>query len=123
MTYVMMYAGGTATSPRRTANYQLLKGNRTVVWILLSFMILLLVTGYGLMKPNLIDSRTGDLVDYWTALRLHTLLDVPLMIFFLIHVMVENQVFVDALGIQEPETTESAGVQARSNLFDFGPIC
>ena len=89
MTYVMIYAGGTAMSHRRTANHYLLKINRTIVWILLFFMILLLITGYGLTKPKLIESLTGGLVDYWTALRLHTLLDVPLMILLLIHVMVE----------------------------------
>ncbi len=76
-------------SPKRTANYYLMKTNRAIVWVLLFFMILLIITGYGLTKPNLMYSLTGGLVDYWTAAYFHALLDVPLIILLLIHVTIE----------------------------------
>lgn len=76
-------------SPRRTVNFYLMKMNRAIVWVLLFFMIMLVITGYGLTKPNLIYSLTGGLIDYWVAFNLHTLLDVPLLILLLIHVIIE----------------------------------
>ena len=76
-------------SPRKISNYYLMKINRVIVWVLLFFMILLIVTGYGLTKPNLIYSLTGGIIDYRTAFNLHTLLDVPLLILLLIHVVIE----------------------------------
>jgi len=66
-----------------------MKINRAIVWVLLFFMILFIVTGYGLTKPNLIYSLTAGLVDYWAAFRLHTMLDVPLLILLLVHVLIE----------------------------------
>ena len=38
---------------------KLMKINRIVVLVLLLFMMVLIVTGYGLTKPNLINSLTG----------------------------------------------------------------
>lgn len=63
--------------------------NRLIVWLLLAFMILLTVTGYGLTKPNLMYSLTGGLIDYWTAQYLHSLLDMPLLLLLLVHVVIE----------------------------------
>lgn len=76
-------------SPRKTINYYLVKINRVIVWVLLFFMILLVVTGYGLTKPNLIFSLTGGIINYWTASSLHRLLDLPLLVLLLIHVIIE----------------------------------
>ncbi|UCH32728.1 MAG: hypothetical protein JSV05_04980 [Candidatus Bathyarchaeota archaeon] len=73
----------------KNANYYLMKVNRAIVWILLFFMILLVVTGYGLTKPNLISFLTGGILDFFTASYLHTLLDVPLFVLLLVHVIVE----------------------------------
>ena len=66
-----------------------MKANRVVVWVLLLFMILLIVTGYALTKPALIISLTGGILDYQTAFYLHTLLDVPLFVLLLLHVIIE----------------------------------
>ena len=76
-------------SPKKILNYYLMRINRIIVWFLLFFMILLIVTGYALTKPNLIHSLTGGIIDYRTAFDLHTLLDVPLLILLLIHVIIE----------------------------------
>ena len=70
-------------------NYYLMKANRIIVWILLFFMILFIVSGYGLTKPNLIHFLTFGLIEYSTAFQIHRLLDVPLLVFLLIHVIIE----------------------------------
>jgi len=66
-----------------------MKINRVIVWGLLFFMILLVVTGYGLTKPNLVYSLTGGIINYRSAAYLHSLLDVPLLVLLLIHVIIE----------------------------------
>ncbi|UCG45339.1 MAG: hypothetical protein JSV58_00735 [Candidatus Bathyarchaeota archaeon] len=66
-----------------------MKLNRIMVWLLLLLMILLVITGYGLTKPNLVSSFTGGWIDYWTAQYLHTLLDLPLLLLLLVHVIIE----------------------------------
>jgi hypothetical protein len=66
-----------------------MKVNRVVVWVLLLFMILLIMTGYGLTKPTLIHSLTGGILNYQIAFYLHTLLDVPLLVLLLLHVIIE----------------------------------
>ena len=76
-------------SPRKTLNYYLMKTNRLIVWILLPLMIVFILTGYGLTKPNTIRSLTGGVLNYKTALYLHTLLDVPLFFLLAIHVIIE----------------------------------
>ena len=74
---------------RKPLDYYLIKLNRIFVWFLLLFMILLVITGYALAKPGLISYLTGGLINYQNAAYLHTLLDVPLLIFLLVHVVIE----------------------------------
>ena len=93
-----------------------MKMNRAIVWVLLFFMILLIVTGYGLTKPNLIYSLTGGLVDYWAALRLHTLLDVPLLILLLIHVIIEIKFSLMRWGFKNQKLLNLL-------MFVLGSIC
>ena len=93
-----------------------MKINRAIVWVLLSFMILLIVTGYGLTKPNLIYSLTGGLVDYWAALHLHTLLDVPLLILLLIHVIIEIKFSLMRWGFKKQKLLNLL-------MFMLGSIC
>jgi len=76
-------------SPKKKLNYYLMKANRVIVWVLLFFMILFIVTGYALTKPSLIYSLTGGIVNYQTAFYLHTMLDIPLFILLLVHVIIE----------------------------------
>ena len=76
-------------SPKKPLNHYLMKLNRALVWILLLLMILLVVTGYGLTKPNLIHFLTGGIINYRTALYLQTFLDVYILILLLLHVVIE----------------------------------
>lgn len=76
-------------SPRKTLNYYLMKANRVIVWILLFLVLMLIISGYGLTKPSLIRSLTGGMIDYQTALFIHTSLDAPFLILLLIHVVIE----------------------------------
>ncbi|MCW4052303.1 MAG: hypothetical protein NWE78_03705 [Candidatus Bathyarchaeota archaeon] len=66
-----------------------MKVNRASVWILLLFMILMIITGYGLTKPNLIGFLSGGLIDHQAATYLHTMLNVPFAILLLTHVIIE----------------------------------
>ncbi len=90
--------------------------NRIVVWVLLFFMILLIVTGYGLTKPNLIYSLTGGTINYQTAVYLHTMLDTPLLVLLLIHVVIEIKFSLMRWGFKN---------QKLLNLLTFmlGSIC
>lgn len=63
--------------------------NRASVWITLVLMIVFVGTGYALTRPNLIYSLSSGLIDYQTALYLHTTLDVPLLSLLLLHIMIE----------------------------------
>ena len=74
---------------KRTLNYYVMKINRIVVWVLLALMIIYIITGYGLTKPNLIYLLTGGIIDYRVAIFLHNTLDVPLFIFLFVHVVIE----------------------------------
>jgi thiosulfate reductase cytochrome b subunit len=76
-------------APKKPANYYLMKLNRAIVWVLLVLMILLLLTGYGLAKPNLIYALTGGLIDWRLASSLHSLLDIYLVFFLVLHVIIE----------------------------------
>ncbi|UCE44287.1 MAG: hypothetical protein JSV57_02025 [Candidatus Bathyarchaeota archaeon] len=70
-------------------------------------MILFVATGYGLTKPNLIHSLTGGLINHQTAFYLHTLLDVPLLILLLVHVMIEVKFSLLRWGFRNPKLLNS----------------
>jgi len=87
-------------SPRKTFNYYLMKANRVIVWILLLFMLMLIISGYGLTKPSLIRFLSGGWIDYHTALLIHTSLDTPLLILLLTHVLIEMKFALMRWGIK-----------------------
>lgn len=76
-------------SSGKTFNYYLMKANRVVVWVLLLLTILYIATGYGLTKPSLLYSLSSGILNYQISFYLHTVLDVPLMILLLLHVIIE----------------------------------
>ena len=78
-----------ASSSVKSADYYLVKFNRLIVWILLALIVVLIVSGYGLTKPTLINMLTFGLIDHQTAFDLHSLLDLPLFILLTIHVLIE----------------------------------
>lgn len=87
-------------SPRKTLNYYLMKANRVIVWVLLLFMLMLVISGYGLTKPSLVRSLTGGRIDYQTALFIHISLDAPLLVLLLIHVIIEVKFELMRLGFR-----------------------
>jgi hypothetical protein len=76
----------------KSVGYYVLKVNRVIVWILLALMVILIISGYGLTKPTLINSLTFGLVDHQTAFDLHSWLDLPLFVLLAIHVLIEVRV-------------------------------
>ena len=87
-------------SPRKTLNYYLMKVNRVVGWLLLLFMVMFIVSGYGLTKPSLIRSLTFGRINYQTALFIHSSLDVPLLILLLIHAIIEMKFSLMRWGVK-----------------------
>jgi cytochrome b subunit of formate dehydrogenase len=87
-------------SPRKTFNHYLMKLNRVIVWILLLFILMLIISGYGLTKPSLIRSLTGGWIDYHTALLIHTSLDTPLLVLLLTHVLIEMKFTLMRWGVK-----------------------
>jgi hypothetical protein len=77
-----------------------MKANRVIVWILLLFMLMLIISGYGLTKPSLIRFLSGGWIDYHTALLIHTSLDTPLLILLLTHVLIEMKFALMRWGIK-----------------------
>jgi cytochrome b subunit of formate dehydrogenase len=73
----------------KSAGYYVMKFNRVIVWILLVLMVILIISGYGLTKPTLINALTFGLIDHQTAFDLHTWLDLPLFALLVIHVLIE----------------------------------
>ena len=76
-------------SGKKSLNHYLMRFNRLVVWILLFYMVMFIVTGYGLSKPETVYTFTGGLLNYNFSLSFHTLMVVPLSILLLIHVIIE----------------------------------
>lgn len=94
-------------SPTKKLNYYLMKTNRVIVWVLLFFMIMLMVTGYALTNPSLIRSLTGGIVNYQTAFYIHTMLDIPLFILLLVHVIIELKFSLIRWGFQNKRLLNS----------------
>jgi len=74
--------------------------NRVIVWVLLILIVLFVISGYGLLKPSLIRSLTGGRIDYQMSLFIHTTLDTPLLVFLLVHVIIEAKFLLRRWGVK-----------------------
>lgn len=103
-------------SSRRNLNFYLLKANRILVWVLLFLLVLFVISGYGLLKPSLIRSLTGGRIDYQTSLFIHTTLDAPLLVFLLVHVIIEIKFLLMRWGVKNEKALNIT-------LMTLGLIC
>lgn len=62
--------------------------NHAIVWLLAALLILLVVTGYGITNPQIIGELTGGILTHPLSLYLHTLLDFPVLVLVMIHVLI-----------------------------------
>jgi cytochrome b subunit of formate dehydrogenase len=62
--------------------------NHAIVWLLAFLLILLAVTGYGITNPQVVDELTGGILTHPLSLYLHTLLDFPVFVLLMIHVLI-----------------------------------
>lgn len=73
----------------KTHNYYILKFDRTITWILLALLIIFVITGYGIVNPQLINELTGGILTRSLSLYLHATLDVPLLVLLMLHVLIQ----------------------------------
>lgn len=69
------------------AKVWLKKLSRGSAWALLIVIIILLVSGWGITQTGVIYSITFGLIDRGLADSIHRAANIPLVIFFLVHVM------------------------------------
>jgi hypothetical protein len=58
------------------------------VWPTLVLFILLAISGYGILNPNLVSELTGHLLNHPFSLYLHTTLVLPTLALVMIHVLI-----------------------------------
>jgi len=73
----------------KTHNYYMLKFDRLLTWILLALLIIFVITGYGIVNPQLINELTGGILTRSLSLYLHTTLDMPLLVLLMLHVLIQ----------------------------------
>ena len=72
----------------RNAEYWLRRTVRISAWALLVSVILLVVSGWGITQTGVIYNITFGLVDRLTANTVHRAAVLPLVVFFLTHVLI-----------------------------------
>jgi cytochrome b subunit of formate dehydrogenase len=62
--------------------------NRLLVWPTLVLLILLAISGYGILNPKLLTELSGGLLTHPLFLSLHTTLALPTLTLIMIHVLI-----------------------------------
>lgn len=91
-------------------NILLKRIDRTVVWFLLTLFLVFMVSGYMI---------TRGFLDRYYGLLLHTELDLPIMIVFAVHVMINIRFFLIRKGIKEDRGLNLFSLMIGSILFLF----
>lgn len=76
----------TVCETRHGYEYYLLKISRLCAWSLIAFILLYIITGYGMTKSYLVYALFG--MDRGLALKLHTYLTIPMMLAFICHTLI-----------------------------------
>jgi thiosulfate reductase cytochrome b subunit len=61
---------------------------RVSAWVLLVGVIVLIISGWGITQTGVIHRLTGGLVDRRLADAIHRAANIPLALFFLLHVLI-----------------------------------
>lgn len=85
----------------KPSNYYLLKLNRVVAWILLFLFAVFAISGYGITNPNLVKALTGGIITKINAIRLHRILDMPLFVLVVSHVLIELKFTLQRWGVRK----------------------
>ncbi len=72
----------------KKANFWLRKMARASAWVLLVGIIILIISGWGITQTGLIYRLTGGLVDRRLADEIHRAANIPLVFFFMAHVLI-----------------------------------
>jgi cytochrome b subunit of formate dehydrogenase len=76
------------------ANLWLRRLARASAWVLLVGIVVLIISGWGITQTGIIYSLTGGLVDRRVADAIHRAANVPLVFFFLLHVLINIRLMV-----------------------------
>ncbi|MBW2963983.1 hypothetical protein KY363_00850 [Candidatus Woesearchaeota archaeon] len=79
-------ASETVCETRHGYEYYLTKIGRFCAWSLIAFILLYMITGYGITKSYIVYRVFG--MDRGLALKLHTYLTIPMMAAFILHVLI-----------------------------------
>jgi len=71
------------------------------VWPTLVLLILLAVSGYGILNPGLVSELTGGLFTHAFSLHLHTTLILPTLTLLMIHILIAMRSTLTRWGIRE----------------------
>ncbi|MGD8506251.1 MAG: hypothetical protein PVF15_06255 [Candidatus Bathyarchaeota archaeon] len=85
---------------RREINYYLLRINRLLVWLLLAFLVIFVISGYGITNPKLINALTGGILNFSSSLTIHRTLDLPLLSLLMIHILIELKFTLTRWGLR-----------------------
>ena len=75
--------------------------NRLLVWPTLVLLILLAISGYGILNPRLVSELTGGLFTHPFSLSIHTTLTLPTLTLIMIHVLIALRKTLIRWGIRE----------------------
>ena len=79
---------GEICTPVRGYSYYLIKVSRFCAWALVLLILLYVLSGFGMTRSGLIYKATGGLMDRGAALKIHTLLVIPMILAFLLHTLI-----------------------------------
>jgi cytochrome b subunit of formate dehydrogenase len=84
-----------------TGENYLQRFNRLLVWPTLVLFVLLAISGYGVLNPNLVKELTGGLFTHPFSLYLHTILVLPTLTLVMVHVLIALRSTLTRWGIRE----------------------
>ena len=84
-----------------TSKNYLQRFNRLLVWPTLVLFVLLAISGYGILNPELLSELTGGLFNHPFSLSLHTTLILPTLTLIMIHVLIALRSTLARWGIRE----------------------
>ena len=81
--------------------YYLKKFNRILVWPTLVLFIIFAVSGYGIIRPEMIGELTGGILNRSLSLNLHMNLALPVLALLMIHVLIELRFTLIRWGVKD----------------------
>jgi hypothetical protein len=75
-------------TPTRGVNFYLIKFGRLCAWSLILMILLYFISGFGMIKPRMIESATLGILGRGSSFWLHDILTLPMAFAFLCHTLI-----------------------------------